>query len=111
MLFVFILGATFWMEHAHRVDIAVPADASMAAVGTGCSDRDNVPYGATCLAFLGVHDHIGAAGVLGGLPSTDSREQNEVIPMGSPAVCPDSDNRPYTASCIQFMSGWFWRVN
>jgi hypothetical protein len=28
------------------------------------------------------------------------------------AACPsNNENVPYSAACIRFMSGWFWRVN
>jgi hypothetical protein len=33
----------------------------------------------------------------------------EAIASGS--ECPDNDNQPYPPACIQFLSGWFWRVN
>jgi hypothetical protein len=48
-------GVLLWIEHGHRTIIEPPTQAEPAssASAAGCADTDNVPYSASCLAFLG----------------------------------------------------------
>jgi hypothetical protein len=49
-----IVGAALWIEHGHRIVIDAPAQADLAsrAPAPACPDNDNVPYSASCIAFL-----------------------------------------------------------
>jgi len=49
-----IVGAAVWIEQGHRIVIDAPAqtDLSAPAPAAACPDNDNVPYSATCIAFL-----------------------------------------------------------
>jgi hypothetical protein len=109
-----IAGTVFWIEHGHRVDIETQTGAASAAsVSAVCPDNDSVPYSASCLAFLGgdMPDRgwrmSSAEGAVAHLPSRDAKSG----PVESARACPDNDNTPYTASCVRFLSGWFWQAN
>jgi hypothetical protein len=51
----FIGGAVLWIEYEHRVfiDAPAPAESAVLAPAAACPDNDNVPYSASCLAFMG----------------------------------------------------------
>jgi hypothetical protein len=51
----FIGGAVLWIEHEHRVfiDAPAPAESAVLAPAAACPNNDNVPYSASCLAFMG----------------------------------------------------------
>jgi hypothetical protein len=112
-----IAGATLWIEHGHRVNIERPTDAALVApVGAICPDNDSVPYGPSCLAFLGddASNRARRANTAAGpaaLVSYDPSRSAEVGPFAAARACPDNDNRPYTPSCVRFLSGWFWHAN
>jgi hypothetical protein len=55
VIVAFIGGAVLWIEHEHRVfiDAPAPAEAAVPAPASARPDNDNVPYSASCLAFLG----------------------------------------------------------
>ncbi len=38
-------------------------------------------------------------------PDTDRRAE-----LSAPACPPSNESAPYTASCLRFISGWFWRA-
>jgi hypothetical protein len=48
-------GVLLWIEHGHRIVIEPSAqiEAASSASASACADTDNVPYSASCLAFLG----------------------------------------------------------
>jgi hypothetical protein len=49
-----IAGAALWIEQGHRIVIDAPAQTELAAraPAAACPDNDNVPYSASCIAFL-----------------------------------------------------------
>jgi hypothetical protein len=49
-----VVGAALWIEHGHRIVIETPepADFALPAPAAACPDNDNVPYSASCIAFL-----------------------------------------------------------
>ena len=110
-----IAGAVLWIEHGHRIVTDAPTAAELAAsrAATACLDNENVPYGENCIVFMQ------------GVAAADGRWRRnaaESAPVGSPdapgraelpgpACPPNNENVPYSASCLRFMSGWFWRAN
>jgi hypothetical protein len=109
-----IAGAALWVEQRHRIDITPPAQAELAPAAA-CQDSDNIPYSAACLSFLRGEDtlgnqswHVAAVRTLP-LPSPMPRH-TEIASPAAP-TCPDNDNVPYSANCIRFLSGWYWRMN
>jgi len=110
-----IAGVLFWIEHGHRVAIETPTGAAFAAsVSAECPDNDSVPYSASCLAFLGDDKRdrgwrMSAAERAVTLASHSLDVKSGIVE--SVGACPDNDNTPYTAGCVRFLSGWFWRAN
>jgi hypothetical protein len=49
-----VVGTALWIEHGHRIVIETPepADFALPAPAAACPDNDNVPYSASCIAFL-----------------------------------------------------------
>jgi len=41
----------------------------------------------------------------------DAPSPAEIVAMTRVAACPDNDNVPYSARCLTYISGWFWRAN
>jgi hypothetical protein len=48
------VGGALWIEHGHRIviDAPPPVDLASLAPAAACPDNDNVPYSASCIAFL-----------------------------------------------------------
>jgi hypothetical protein len=110
-------GGMLWLENRHRVVVEPPIHPELTQVGaTACPDSDTVPYSASCLAFLkGGRDtdarwRIRAADskLAAVAAAPDPAEPGSVGPA---APCPANDNMPYSASCVAFLSGWFWHSN
>jgi len=101
------------IEHGHQIFTDAPGrmDRSDLAAA-GCPDNDNMPYPASCLSFL---QGAPAPQVRRGLtaertPATRSVAPKQVAESIAPgAECPARDSVPYSASCIAFMTGWFWQ--
>jgi len=114
---VIIAVASFgmlWIEHGHRISIDAPIPAAMASPeATACPNNDSVPYPTGCLAFMAgstfdrdrvIHPVKTLQGALA------FTQQDTGLGSGSSGdVCPDNDNVPYSARCISFLTGWFWR--
>ena len=49
---VSIAIAVLWIEHGHRVVIDAPAHAAAYGLVPPCPENDNMPYSASCIAFL-----------------------------------------------------------
>jgi hypothetical protein len=102
-----------WIEQEHRVFIS-PADAeSERPASSVCPDTDDVPFSAECIKFIdgGVLPDIHArqsGSVSRHAAMSDSRARPD--PHG-PARPPSNENGPYSAACIQFMSGWYWQAD
>jgi hypothetical protein len=110
-----VAAAALWFEYGHRVVIepATPAELASYASVAACPETENVPYSARCLAFLK------------GSADTDSAEtdtawrittappvsRKSADPRATAAACPDTENMPYSANCLEFMSGWLWRAD
>jgi len=104
-----------WIEHGHRIftDAQTRPELGGAAAVSACLDNnENIPYSADCISFM-------QAGVASGLRRQAKATGNTATasPVGESSsaapgpVCPDNDNLPYPASCIRFMSGWYWQAN
>ena len=116
VIFAAIAAAALWIEHGHRIvtDAPTPTELEALAAARACPDSENMPYTARCLAFL-----QGSAAAETGAPNTAERAAAPPSPpsdvastsMAAPAACADTDTVPYTANCIAFMTGWFWRPN
>jgi hypothetical protein len=115
---VVIAGGLLRVEYGHRVVIEPPTSTELTwrEAAAACPTNDNMPYGTDCLAYLkgaadtGMRRQISAADskpvALSYAPS-----RNELTALATVTPCPDSDNVPYTASCVKFLSGWLWRAN
>jgi hypothetical protein len=110
-------AALLWIEHGHRTVTDAPTSTELDALAAAraCPDSENMPYTARCLAFLKGSTVSemrwrpdAADRVLAKQPAAAA--SNELTSVTSRA-CADTDTVPYTASCIAFMSGWFWRPN
>jgi hypothetical protein len=100
-----VSGGLLCYEHGHRIVIERETAATAA-----CADRDSVPYSADCLLFLGGE----AVSGLRGAPTVTAKAVSAGQPGGAPmlpagAPCPDNDNVPYSALCLEYLSGWHWR--
>jgi hypothetical protein len=114
---VIIAVASFgvlWIEHGHRISIDAPIPAAMASPDPAvCPNNDSVPYPTGCLAFMAGsgsnRDRViqPAKTLRGALAFT--QQDTELGSASSGGACPDNDNAPYTARCITFLTGWFWR--
>ena len=102
-----------WIEQQHRVFIT-PADAeSERPVASVCPDTDDVPFSAECIKFIdgGVLPdfHVRQTGLVSGRAATSD---SHARPEAHGSACPPSnENGPYSAACIRFMSGWYWRAD
>jgi hypothetical protein len=100
------------IEHGNRIFTDVPTRTERPALAAAdCPDNDSMPYPASCLIFLegklaSEVRHRGAAGK-GALSQPAAAKQDEsILPE---AECPANDTVPYSASCITFLTGWFWQ--
>ena len=109
-----IACAVLWIEHGHRVDSETLAGATFAASARSvCPDNENVPYSADCIEFMqgdaasGIHWGTNAPK---SVPAAAAPAPENAASAASP--CPaNNGNVPYSASCLRFLSGWFWRAN
>jgi len=111
-----IAGAVLWIEHGHRTvtDAPTPTELDVLAAARVCPDNENMPYTANCLAFLQGsapaetegRPHAAERAAAAQPPAAKDAKSTSVT---APAACADTDTVPYTASCIAFMTGWFWR--
>jgi hypothetical protein len=107
-----IAGALLWIEHGHRVNTETPAGTAFAATaGAACPDNENVPYSTDCITFMQGGVASGLSNQAQAKSSTSARlDASGPADLRGPA-CPSSENVPYSANCIRFMTGWFWRAN
>ena len=54
MIMVLLGGAALWIEYGHRTVTDAPTSIQLDALAAAraCPDSENMPYTATCLAFL-----------------------------------------------------------
>jgi hypothetical protein len=107
-----IAGAVLWIEHGHSIDIETPTGAAFAApVARMCPESENVPYSADCIAFM---DGDNASNVVirvnaeRRIPAVSAHRPDSAESAG-PACPANNENVPYSADCLRFLSGWFWR--
>ena len=91
------------IERGHRVSIRAPSPAEIASrqAAQACPHSDSLPYGETCLTFLGTDR----------APDWHQRASSVDPKVRDSSACPDNDNKPYPPSCVQFLSGWFWQAD
>jgi hypothetical protein len=112
-----IAGAVLWIEHGHRIDMGTPTGETFTSpLGTVCPDNENVPYNTDCIVFMhgaGASNMPWRANAAGRSPAEQpSPSKNvELTEVASGSACADNDNMPYTARCVAFITGWFWRPN
>jgi hypothetical protein len=107
-----VAAGILWIEHEHRIFIGTPAAAEVAGpAASACPETDSVPFSADCLAFIDrgpapeVRARVGMAGTAGrSIAASRHAEQAGACP-------PSNENAPYSASCIRFLSGWYWQPN
>jgi hypothetical protein len=103
------------IEHAHQTftDLPMRTERSNLAAAA-CPDNDNMPYSAGCLAFLEgeLPSQVRRGRAAERAPAAPSVASKQIDASIAPeAECPAMDNVPYSASCIAFLSGWFWQPN
>jgi hypothetical protein len=118
VIFAAIASAALWIEHGHRTvtDASTPAKLEALAAARACPDSENMPYTASCLAFLEGSDASAsrwrpAAAKSASADRPAVPKHVELAAVASRPACADNDTMPYSASCIAFMTGWFWRPN
>lgn len=110
VLVVVIAAGLLAIEREHRIVIGTPAaaEAKLPAVSV-CPGTDDVPIGAACMSFIGggTAAHLRSSDALPTPPDQGEQKINSSAPP-----CPASnETAPYSARCLRFLSGWFWRVN
>jgi hypothetical protein len=109
-----IAGAVLLIEHGHRIDIATSTGVAFAApVVAACPENENRPPSADCIVFMQGAVASGArAGVsaAANAPAAPADAPDSAEPPG-PACPHNNENVPYSAKCLRFLSGWFWRAN
>jgi len=101
------------IEHGHQIFTDAPMDRSELAAAA-CPDNDNMPYPAGCLSFLQGEpaSPVPRGRTAERTPATASVAPKQIAQSIAPgAECPALDSVPYSASCIAFMTGWFWQPN
>jgi hypothetical protein len=121
VIFAAIASAALWIEHGHRTVTDAPTSTELEALAAAraCPDSENMPYTARCLAFLEGGASASASGTHWRPAVVESASDDrpaapknvELSTIASQPACVDNDTVPYTASCIAFMTGWFWRPN
>jgi hypothetical protein len=101
--------ALIWIEHDNRIVIGTPAVAEAAQpAAVVCPDTDDVPMSAACIKFIdggAVPDPRSRPSALAAPPDGHGR-----APLKGPACPVSNENAPYSATCIAFISGWFWQA-
>jgi hypothetical protein len=117
MIVASIAGAALWIEHGHQIftDAPTPTELSSLAAAAACPDSENIPYDASCIAFMqgGVaSDRRGRVNAEEKVAAAQSSPKHiELISPALGAACPDNENTPYSANCIAYLTGWFWQPN
>jgi hypothetical protein len=116
MIMVLLGGAALWIEYGHRTATDAPTSTELDALAAAraCPDSENMPYTATCLAFLNgsaAPERRANAPERGAVEQRSATRALESSPVAPRSACGDTDAVPYTLNCIAFMSGWFWRPN
>jgi hypothetical protein len=103
--------ALLWIEHDHRIIIGTPAAAEVAKAAPVCPDTDDVPFSADCLAFIGARAQAALAPRPNAAPLALPALSGvrERMAADKPACPPSNENAPYSASCLRFLSGWYWQ--
>lgn len=104
-----ITGAVLWIEHGHRIDIATPTGAALAASVAACPGNDSVPYSTDCIVFMQGSATPDRRGRVHAAERTT--DVVAAVELAAPACPANNENVPYSADCIRFMSGWFWQVS
>jgi len=114
VILALVAGAALWIEQGHWVVIDAPTPSELAAPTAACAENDDVPYTASCLAFLfGKNwrsDTQNAAAM-----SDDPPHEIRIGPLAAPTACPDRDDVPYSSDCLAFLQGatalgMHWRI-
>jgi hypothetical protein len=112
-LVLVIAAGLLAIERGHRIDIGTPAAAQAGPpAGSVCPSTDDVPIGAACMKFIGsglsrdIRPGAAASGPPAALDRGDQR-----IDLSAPPCPPSNETAPYSARCLGFLSGWFWRAN
>jgi len=116
VIFAAIAGVALWIEHGHRTvtDAPTPAQLEAHAAASACPDNENKPYTASCIAFLegsaASAPHWRPAAANSASAKQVATPKNiELTAVAARPACADNDTMPYSANCIAFMTGWFWR--
>ncbi len=112
VIFGTVLAAVVWIEHGHRIDLATPAGAAFShPSGAVCPDSENVPYSADCIVFMqgeAASEARPRAKTITSTPVVAAVRAPASTQSAGPSCPPHNENMPYSARCLQFLSGWYW---
>jgi hypothetical protein len=117
MIAAAIAAAMIWVEHGHRVDIVTSSPPEVAGRAAACPENESVPHSADCFMFIqgGIAPDARSRLNASGLNASESVREVSLDAPGHepprPPCPPNNENVPYSASCLRFMSGWFWQAN
>ena len=107
---VLIAAGLVAIEREHRIVVGPPAAAEgRPPAASVCPSTDDVPIGAACMSFIG-----GGTALHMRSPDaapTPSGRSEQKIDLSAPPCPASNETAPYSARCLRFLSGWFWRVN
>jgi hypothetical protein len=103
------------IENRHHFLTDAPGSAEQWApkAAAPCPDNDSRPYPANCLEFM-------EGKIASEMRRPVAAQRSATVPpsavkrielISSEVACPDRDDVPYSASCLAFMTGWYWRPN
>ena len=110
VLAVVIAAGLLAIEREHRIVIGTPAAAEAGPpIASVCPSTDDVPIGAACMTFIGggMAAHMRSSDA----PPTPSDQGEQKINSSAPPCPASNETAPYSARCLRFLSGWFWRVD
>jgi hypothetical protein len=98
-----------WIEHEHRINV-MPTAEEADSEASACPDNDSVPFSADCIAFIRSASSPAARGranaaIIASAAAADAPGRAELHASACPA---SNENAPYSAKCLEFLSGWFW---
>jgi hypothetical protein len=114
VILALVAGAALWIEQGHWVVIDAPTPSELATPTSACAENDDVPYTASCLAFLfGKNWRSDAQNAA--TTSDDPAREFGTVSLAASSACPDRDDVPYSAGCLAFLQGattlgMHWRI-
>src|SRR4051812_47884402 len=106
LIVALLSGAALWIEYGHRTATDAPTSTDLDALAAvrACPDSENMPYTATCLAFLNgsaaPEERRANAPERGAVEQRSATRALDSSPVAPRSACADTDAVPYTLNCI-----------